>query len=242
VREGKSHNVERRAHARVGASILVKIANPDGSFDEFITRDISMGGLFVQTDRMRTIGEEVEMLLCFADGQEEIAILGEVARVVDYDKLSKGLPEPQGFGIRFNIIEPNLKDQLKEFLDSLLEMGGAGSREHQRIRARINITTKIGGEKRRAMLENISRGGLFLETDEDFNILDRIELVLLHPKTREQVEFIGEVIHKRESLDFMTNKIRRGIGMRFIELHEEKREKLDALIKTLMENLPPSST
>ena len=38
----------------------------------------------------------------------------------------------------------------------------------------------------------------------------------------------------------MTNTIRRGIGMRFIDLADETKAKLDDLIKALMENLPPS--
>ena len=53
--------MEKRTHARVEASILVKILNADSVFDEFITTDISKGGVFIQTDTPRIINEKLDI-------------------------------------------------------------------------------------------------------------------------------------------------------------------------------------
>jgi uncharacterized protein (TIGR02266 family) len=229
-------NVERRAHARVGASIVVRIANADGTFDEFITKDVSMGGVFVHTDRPRSLGEQLDLLICFTDGLEEVAVLGQVARIVGFE--DGGIPGPKGMGIRFIIVEPKQKEQLEQFLDSLLELTGAGSREHQRVKARLKVNLKKDGKGKAAMLENISKGGVYLETDENFQIQDRIEVILVHPQTDEQVEVVGEVIHKRESLDIKTNVIYRGVGLRFIELYDDKNVAIKRFIKSMVDSLP----
>jgi Tfp pilus assembly protein PilZ len=230
-------NIERRAHARVTASILLRIANSDGTFDEFITKDISMGGVFVQTDRPRDIGEKLDMLICFADGQEEIAVFGEVVRQVGFDNFTNSIPGPKGIGIRFIIVEPVLKNHLKQFLDSLLELKGAGSREHHRVKARLMLNLKVDGKIAVGMLDNISKGGLFLDTDEDFNIQDRIELVLIHPKTDEKIDMVGEVVHKKEFLDESTHRIQRGIGLRFLDGEGKDQEEIQTFIKSIVDNI-----
>ena len=229
-------NLERRAHARVSASLLVKIANDDGSFDEYITRDISMGGIFIQTNRFRDIGDDLELLLCFVDGQEEIAVLGEVVRVIKSDEQSKGVPGPIGMGIRFNVVEPKLKDELKQFLDSLLELTGAGTREHHRVKARLSLKLKFEGNAKKALLNDISKGGLFLETDEDFNLTDRIEINLVHPTTGERVDTVGEIVHKKEWLD-KKQQVRQGIGVRFIDMTDEKKKLIAQFITGLVKGL-----
>ncbi len=88
------------------------------------------------------------------------------------------------------------------------------------------------------MLENISKGGVYLETDENFQIQDRIEVILVHSQTDEQVEVVGEVIHKRESLDIKTNVIHRGVGLRFIELYDDKNAAIKRFIKSMVDSLP----
>jgi len=225
--ESPGEGSERRVHAQVSTCIVVKYANDLGTFDEYMTRDLSMGGVFIQTDNPQAIGARLEIILCLPDGSLEVAVLGEVVR---HNPLTSGL---RGMGIRFVLIEPALQHELEQFIRSLLDFKGEGQRAHPRIKARLRVQVKIRGELNRALLEDISKGGLFVHLDGDIEVMDHLEVLLVHPHTGKEIAVIGQVMHKRDLRDPRTQAIRKGIGLQFFEMSDEKRQEIADFLQSL---------
>ncbi|MCA9563232.1 MAG: PilZ domain-containing protein, partial [Myxococcales bacterium] len=85
----------RREHIRFKTEFKVRIPDVE-QLQEFLTRDISAGGIFLSTDRELEIGNRVQVLVIHPETQEEFALAGEVVRVSD-----GGGGEPAGLGIKF---------------------------------------------------------------------------------------------------------------------------------------------
>jgi Tfp pilus assembly protein PilZ len=78
-----------REHPRRPAAQLVEFAIGDHFYSEAM-RDISVGGMFIETTLELVIGQEVAISIPFSDGRAPVRVRGEVVRVTG-----------DGIGIRF---------------------------------------------------------------------------------------------------------------------------------------------
>jgi uncharacterized protein (TIGR02266 family) len=93
---------ERRNHPRV--TLVVKVTNRSTKeFHYFYSRDISMGGIFLDTRQPYSEDTEVELdfFVPLADKRQRIVASGKVIRVVDINLAEKEKILP-GMGIKFN--------------------------------------------------------------------------------------------------------------------------------------------
>lgn len=106
---------ERRNHPRASLSLPVQL-RADGSEEvvSYVTRDVSAGGLFIETDAPLPVGATVSLVIHVSPPGGQLQAEGTVVRSVPVAEVGKGAP---GMAIRFD------GDALIgwEFLNQLLE-------------------------------------------------------------------------------------------------------------------------
>lgn len=100
-----------------------------GSYDDFFTQyteNISQGGLFIRTDRVREVDQVIRLWLQLPGTQEEVEILGRVAHVRPPGEVATEGKTP-GMGIEFLEISFEQKQQLNDyFLGGLSDVPSDG--------------------------------------------------------------------------------------------------------------------
>lgn len=230
---------DKRSHTRVEADLTVRFADERGGFLEECVGNISKGGVFIETFTPRKVGEVVDLQLRIPHGNEEIAVQGEVVHVRGAAKGDD--PEQReraGMGIRFTILDAKQKTELRAFIDSLVEAGGAGSRRESRIYSlrEIHVRPKDAKDFKKRMMPNISRGGLFIETNDEFELFETIDVALLPlaegPEKTDAVHLNGEVVHVRRQEEKVT-----GIGVKFSKLSAETTKALKTYMRRVLHEM-----
>ncbi len=98
---------KRRRQARKPFLTVVDFATQGRAYREFI-RDLSTGGVYIQTSGAFAVGQEIAMTFSFPGGRKQVRIRGHVVRVDD-----------TGIGVEFSM-KSDSDDQLR--LKSFLEM------------------------------------------------------------------------------------------------------------------------
>ncbi len=80
---------EKRRHPRKPCSIVVDYASRDRAFRDYI-RDISSGGVFIETSKEFSIGDEIMMTFSISSKQRPFKFTGQVVRITD-----------NGIGVKF---------------------------------------------------------------------------------------------------------------------------------------------
>ena len=91
-----SDAAERRRSERADLIVRVDYATVDEMFSEF-TRDINEGGLFIETEKPKSIGTEVTMRFNLPGSEDGIETVGRVVRISAGDDSM-----PPGMGIEFD--------------------------------------------------------------------------------------------------------------------------------------------
>lgn len=106
--------VSRRKHIRVETRIRVRFESKEALVEEYI-HNISHGGIFIQTNKPKPVGEMISIILIHPDTAQEILLRGEVVRMVSEEEAGNTKLQP-GMGIRFSELEPYVKSQIDEFI------------------------------------------------------------------------------------------------------------------------------
>ena len=97
---------ERRRHTRKSFITVVDFASQGRAYREFL-QDISGSGVYIQTSRPFSVGQDVVLTFPFPDSQKHVKITGRIARVAD-----------TGIGVQFNM--RSFRDELP--IRSVLKM------------------------------------------------------------------------------------------------------------------------
>jgi len=95
---------KQRKHARKMFLTTLDYSTDSGSYRDFI-KDISVGGLFIETGTSFSVGEEISMTLLLPEYGKKISIQGEIVRI-----------EEQGIGVKFKTSQVQ-KEIIKSFVD-----------------------------------------------------------------------------------------------------------------------------
>ena len=112
----------RREHQRFSAEFKVKIPSSE-KLHEFMTRDISAGGIFLRTKREYDVGTRVEVVVVHPETEQEFRLAGQVVR------LHRGADgAPSGLGIKFTGLDDRTTADLRQFVvsgvpEDLLDVG-----------------------------------------------------------------------------------------------------------------------
>jgi uncharacterized protein (TIGR02266 family) len=120
--------------------------------------------------------------------------------------------------------------KLKRILNQQLSPGASceqvDRRDSVRVPARLAVTFQDVQELRGCLMTNLSRGGLFVETDYPAEIGTRVLLGLQIEASGEKVDVPAEVVSINARPD--SAAWQHGMGLRFLEMKPEVAEKVDA--------------
>ncbi len=94
----------RRKHPRVPVVTVVDYATRNGAYKDFI-RNISAGGVFIETRMPFSVGEEVALTFTLPKQEKHIKIKGKIVRSTD-----------RGIGVRFLMAGEEEEEMLESFL------------------------------------------------------------------------------------------------------------------------------
>ncbi|HET9955568.1 MAG TPA: TIGR02266 family protein [Polyangiaceae bacterium] len=101
----------RREHARFSVDLDVSLGSEHNFYSGF-AENLSVGGVFVATHRLRAVGDSVEICVHLPDGSEVHAV-GEVRWVRVFNAHSD---TPPGMGLHFLKLEPGSEQAIQKFL------------------------------------------------------------------------------------------------------------------------------
>lgn len=101
----------RRAN-RYRVDLAVSVSSQHNFYSGFV-ENMSVGGVFIATHRLRPVGAQVEFSLSLPDGQPPLEGTGEVRWVRVYSETSHG---PPGMGIRFLQLDAQGLQRVELFL------------------------------------------------------------------------------------------------------------------------------
>ncbi len=109
-------------------------------------------------------------------------------------------------------------------------------RVHERIPAIIKVSYESAGALKVDYARNISQGGLFIATEDEFEVGQRLELHLASLGLRRSIPIPGEVRWVGEE----GSPPERGIGIRFNLDDPVLRARIEAMINGVFDPLPPA--
>jgi Tfp pilus assembly protein PilZ len=112
VRSAGDSSPTKREHPRQRAMFLVRM-NDRAQLRDFLTIDISQGGMFLRTPLLQPRGEKVDLVVVHPETGEEFHISGKVVRVMEDDDEAK-----KGLGIRFAKLTGDRLQALTEFIET----------------------------------------------------------------------------------------------------------------------------
>ena len=218
---------DRRIHARIETDLPCNVT-AGGEYFQGRIRDLSHGGAQILGPvGVADLKDSLEIEIELPGDPEPIAVLGEVCRV-----------QPEGgqarYGVRFAVIEPRQRDQIIEFIDSLLAGRGIGVRQHPRVHRRVEVVCRTQAQTR-AVMSNISQGGLALTCSVPLVLDEEITVEVRVERLPAPFELRGRVAHVRTipAADG-SNVDSYQAGVKFEALAPERQAALGELIKFLM--------
>ncbi len=115
---------------------------------------------------------------------------------------------------------------------------GQSRRQDERFPAVVKVTYESAGAMRAEYTGNISRGGLFIVTDAEFEIGQQLELHLACAGARNIIAVPGEVRWIGEK----GSPPRLGVGVKFLLDDPVVKARIDTLVSAVFDPLPPSVT
>ncbi len=101
----------RRRHPRYPATFKVRLRDVSKLY-EFLTRDISVGGVFLLAEEPLPKGSELVLAIVHPSTGEEFSVSGEVVRRVE------GPAQEAGMGVRFVDVDEDCVDRFREFIET----------------------------------------------------------------------------------------------------------------------------
>lgn len=227
----KQRLLDRRRFGRVEARLQVQFVYADGFF-ELETEDLSIGGMFITTQHLLSVGERLRLVLHLPGSKPAIKVVAEVARVVE--ESTKG--QPSGIGVKFVDMNEQDKEAIQDFLarqvsrkqdTGALGTSGLERRVHARLDQRIKLRFHSDNSAGISFTKDISSGGVFIQTlDEPPSMMSPIEVTLIHPVTLQSLDLRGKVVRVVKP-EPSSPEVVAGVGVAFEPMSYEQREVLE---------------
>ncbi len=147
-----------RKHARKALMAVVDYATQDQAYRDFI-KNISAGGVFIETSVPASIGQELSLTFALPYHQANIKITGEVVRV-----------SPQGIGVRFKAAKRHQDTGEKKVVSE--------KRRHKRFPLKVSAFALLNSPfSEMGEIIDISMGGLSFRYTSD-KALPKVSLAL----------------------------------------------------------------
>jgi len=221
--------LERRRFARLDSKLKVQFVYAEGFF-ELKTEDLSLGGMFIATDHLVPVGENIRVVLHIPGDQPSVKAVCEVVRVVE--EPSPG--QPAGLGVRFSEMDEGSATAIRDYLGKMVseerDSQDLDRRRSPRIERLVKLRFQSTDTFGTSLARDISTGGAFIQTVETPPEGSRIQISLIHPVTAQQLDLVGRVVRVVQA-DPDKPKQASGVGVSFEEISEDKRIVLQEFLR-----------
>ncbi|MFH1018442.1 MAG: PilZ domain-containing protein [Pseudomonadota bacterium] len=223
--------IERRGKPRIETKVQVRIEDFGGDLLSF-SGNLSKSGIFLETtEPLGKIGERLQMEIRLANALDTVRATGRVARIVKPNQLGTA----PGIGIQFLRVEARQARTFDRLIDRLLDARGIGCRKYPRVKTQIVVELKTHNDTRKAISDNLSKGGLFLKLPVNGIVLgDTLNIVILHPTAKRKFMIDAEVVHIRKGESTVDKEFVEGVGVQFLELTPTRRNDMSLFLRSIL--------
>ena len=216
---------------RVEAKIEVEFKNFDQFYKEY-TKNISKGGMFIKTNKVLKPQTVIEIFLKLPNVDQPLDLVGEVVHAIE-PELAKQNNWEAGMGIHFVDFEEEAQKVLHDYVATQYHKDPAARprdrRQHPRTDSRLRVKFPSLDVLQHDYSEDISRGGIFIQTPKPREVGDRFLITLVHPETGEELELLGEVVRITHQDPKVPGSLS-GMGIRFLEMDEKKHQAIEKFL------------
>jgi c-di-GMP-binding flagellar brake protein YcgR len=222
---------EQRVHARIHVQTKIDVQGVDGKRVDAELRDLSKGGArFEAIAHLGEVGNTITLFLPSLTGTD-ITVSAEVIRT------TAATGDKQIYAVRFDDVEEQKRDQLLELIEVLLQTSGGGRRAHPRVARRIEVRFGQLADLR-AILEDISAGGLLMTVNEPLVLYEEVDITVPDLGGGELIILHARVVNQRAENRGSAGQVYR-VGLEFTAMRPETHRVIDALLQSVLEAMEP---
>ncbi len=120
-----------------------------------------------------------------------------------------------------------LREQLDHHFKGVAGRARASERASVRVPTRLRVSFESLGNLEHSFMTNLSQGGMYINPPSPLEIGSRVTVRVRVEETGEILEIPGEVVSNHVGSKFTTGE--KGMGICFLEMEQEVRDKLDSL-------------
>lgn len=187
--------------------------------------------LYVETDQPPPPGSTVRLAIETATGQGPVV----VTAIAEHDVLPvDDAPREAGLGfwaaLKLDPAELNLFESFLISVRRRSEWPEKSGRRYERFPLRLRVEYLWQGEMRREYTDNLSRGGVFIDSFDPPPIDAELTLHLFSAGAHSGVMMEGRVVYSVDAASAASAGVRAGAGVRFTEPASVTRHRLEALL------------
>jgi len=213
----------RRELLRIDAKVEVEYKSFEQFFREY-TKNISKGGLFIKTQNVFKPQTAIEIVLKLPNREKPLTLVGEVVHAIE-PELAEAKGWDPGIGVQFVDFEEGSHQALEEYVAQIYkkdpDIQVPDRRQHPRMAVRLRVKFPSLEVLQQDYSEDISHGGIFIQTQKPRGIGDRFMITLVHPQTEWELELFGEVVRVTRQDPRLQDSVP-GMGIKFLEMDEKK--------------------
>ncbi len=221
----------QREMLRIDAKIAIEYKNFDVFYKEYAD-NLSKGGLFVHTENTLDRQSIVHVVLKLPNRADPLNLVGEVVHTIDLNMAKSNGWKP-GMGIHFVDFEDGTHQLLEKYIQTSIEKNTSTLSKDRRKHPRVMKSLRIKFPSLKVLQEDysqdISSGGMFIQSKAPRPVGEEIQVVLVHPETKQELKLKGEVVRTAHE-DPKEPVSVSGMGIKFINLDKKKQKAIDKFL------------
>src|SRR5262249_24793634 len=189
------------------------------------SRELSPLGIAVRSLAPPHVGARVSMALYLPNAAVPEVAIARVARS------RNGSPGESGFWADFIVVDPQARMRISSLL-SEQESHGAAHRAYQRVPVKLQVKFRSASEFVQEHALNLSRGGIFIRTDDPQPVGAAVEVDLHLRDHSPPIVSGGIVVHRQEPGKAKVG----GCGVQFVDASDVFRERIDEDMDSLLKH------
>jgi uncharacterized protein (TIGR02266 family) len=189
------------------------------------SRELSALGIAVRSLVPPQVGARVSMALYLPNTAVPEVAIGRVARA------KSGMPGDAGFWADFIVVDPQARMRISHLLSDRDQSDG-NQRGFPRLAVTLAVRFRSARDFVREHASNISRGGIFIQTDDPPPIDTAVQVELNLPDDPAPVTTNAVVVHRQLAVG---GKLP-GVGVQFVDSGDDFRERIDRYMDSLLKD------
>jgi uncharacterized protein (TIGR02266 family) len=196
----------------------------EGMAVQSTSRQLSPLGIDVRSLSPPRVGSRVSMALYLPHTAVPEVAIGRVSRAIS------GVPGEAGFWADFLVVDPQARLRISNLLSERDETDSVNHRGFPRHPVKLAVRFRSSREFVLEHASNISRGGIFIETDDPPPLDTAVQVEVQLPDDPTPVTTNGIVVHRQLAVGGKAP----GAGVQFVDSNDVFRERLDRYMDSLL--------